>query len=115
MSDPKRQSNGRFGAGNKANPGGRPKEIGHVRELARQHTEDAIRTLVEVMHDPEEKGPARVAAAQALLDRGYGRPPQSLEHSVGGDAQALDLRVRFVKPEAGEAAAEEKPEPEPGA
>jgi len=61
------------------NPGGRPKEVGHVRELARQHTETAIRTLVEIATDPGQPGRARVAAAEAILDRAWGRPPQALE------------------------------------
>ncbi len=78
------------------NPGGRPKEVGHVRELARMHTEDAVTTLVEIMNDASEKGAARVAAAQALLDRGYGKPTQAIEHS-GADGVPLDLEVRFVK------------------
>lgn len=61
------------------NPGGRPREVGHVRELARQHTEEAIRTLVEIATDPSQPGRARVAAAEAILDRAWGRPPQALE------------------------------------
>jgi hypothetical protein len=34
--------------GQSGNKAGRPKEVGHVRELARQHTEEAIETLVAV-------------------------------------------------------------------
>src|SRR5690606_40472321 len=59
------------------NPGGRPREVGHVRELARQHTEEAIQALVAVMRDPDQPGRARVAAAEAPLDRGWGGPPQA--------------------------------------
>ena len=67
--------------GRSGNPGGRPKEIGHVRELARQHTDDAIQTLVEVMNNAQENSRARVAAAEALLDRGWGRPDSSVNVS----------------------------------
>ncbi len=77
---------------------GRKPEVAHVRKLAQQYTEDAIKTLVEIMHDVGEKGPARVAAAQALLDRGHGKPSQPMEHS-GADGEALGLVVQFVKPE----------------
>lgn len=69
-----------------------------MRELARQHTEDAIRTLVEIMLDAEEKGSARVTAAQALLDRGYGKPAQALEHSGLDGAQIPGIVVQFVTP-----------------
>ena len=55
------------------NPGGRPKVITEVRDLARQHTRKAVQTLVTVMQSAESDS-ARVAAANALLDRGFGKP-----------------------------------------
>lgn len=61
------------------NPGGRPKEVAHVKELARKWTTEAIETLAAIMQDKKEKGSARVAAANALLDRGYGRAPAVIE------------------------------------
>ena len=45
---------------------------GHVRELAREHSEEAIETLVDLMRHAKSDA-ARGAAAQALLDRGYGK------------------------------------------
>jgi hypothetical protein len=63
-----------FAKGVSPNPGGRPKEVGHIRELARQHTAVAIETLVNVMKNAKAPPAARVAASNALLDRGYGRP-----------------------------------------
>ena len=50
-----------------------------MRELARLHDEDAINTLAEIMQDPNKPARARVAAADAILDRGWGRPPQAME------------------------------------
>ena len=64
---------GRFQPGISGNPGGRPKEVGHVRELAREHTEEAIRTLAAIMQDGKEPAAARVRAAECLLDRGWGK------------------------------------------
>jgi hypothetical protein len=66
-------ASGRFQPGVSGNPGGRPKELGHVRDLAREHTDEAIRTLASIMRDDKEPAPARVRAAEALLDRGWGR------------------------------------------
>jgi hypothetical protein len=48
--------------------------VGHVRELAREHTELAVGTLISVMKNTKSPPAARVAAATAVLDRGYGRP-----------------------------------------
>ena len=70
---------GSWQPGQSGNPGGRPKEVGHVRDLARQHTEAAIETLAAIMNDADEKAPARVAAAEALLARGWGKSIQTME------------------------------------
>ena len=79
MSGPNR---GQFRKGQSGNAGGRPKEVGHVRELAKQHTEEAIKTLVAIMRDEEEPGRSRAAAAEALLNRGWGAPTQHVEMDV---------------------------------
>ena len=50
-----------------------------MQALARDHTAAAIQTLAECLRDPRHK----VAAAVALLDRGWGRPQQV----VTGDAE----------------------------
>ncbi len=42
-------------------------------------TEKAIETLAEIMTDPKVRSSARVAAANALLDRGHGRAPQTVK------------------------------------
>jgi hypothetical protein len=61
------------------NPGGRPKSVGHVQELARELTATAIETLTEIMTNPKCTDAARVSAANALLDRGHGKPLQQSE------------------------------------
>ena len=67
--------------GQSGNPGGRPKGFAVMRDLARQKTETAIATLASVMNGKNTPPNARVAAAVALLDRGWGRPPSMLEVS----------------------------------
>lgn len=85
----RRGPDGRFRKGVSGNPGGRPKEVGYVRDLARQHTEEAIKTLVAIMQDPTQPGRVRVAAAEAILDRGWGRPTQP----IGGDDTMEPIRL----------------------
>jgi hypothetical protein len=49
-----------------------------LREAARQFTDDALETLAAICSDGQSEA-ARVSAASALLDRGYGKPTQQLE------------------------------------
>jgi len=64
----------KFQKGQSGNPGGRPKVVGVIREQAREHTAEALQTLARIMKDEKAPHAARVATANSLLDRGYGRP-----------------------------------------
>jgi hypothetical protein len=52
-----------------------------IRSLARGHTATAINVLAGIMNQPDAAPAARVSAAQALLDRGWGKPVQALTHT----------------------------------
>lgn len=80
---------GRFVKGQSGNPGGRPKTELAVRELARAHTEVAIKTLVKALKAKTES--VRVSAAEALLSRGWGKPPQP----VGGSDDLPPIKTTF--------------------
>lgn len=84
---------GQWKPGQSGNPGGRPKEVAEVREAARQHTPEAIRTLVTLMRKGKPDR-ARAAAAEALLDQAWGRPMQPQELSGPGGVP-LDLLRRM--------------------
>lgn len=83
----------RWRPGESGNPGGRPKELGDLREIARKHTPEAIETLVSVMHNARATDQARVHAATALLDRGWGRPAQTINATI--DANNVDIDARL--------------------
>ena len=92
------------------NPGGRAKIVGDLRDLAREHTEAALATLVAIMGDETAPSAARVAAAGHVLDRGYGKPAAAVDarievaHSVADTAaqvlMALTRRARERQAEA---------------
>ena len=86
-----------FQKGRSGNPGGRPKVVAEVKELARAHTREAIETLVSIMSNPKAAPAARVSAANALLDRGYGKPPQ---HITGEGGPSFVVRLPDVAPNA---------------
>jgi hypothetical protein len=52
-----------------------------LRDLAREYTEDAIAALADVMGDKNTSPDARIRAAEALLNRGWGKPPASVDVS----------------------------------
>src|SRR5947207_1890360 len=73
----KRGPQGQWLPGSSPNPGGRPKIIVDIRDLAREHTETAINALVHIAARAKQES-ARLAAASALLDRGWSKPTQPL-------------------------------------
>ncbi len=70
-----------------------PKTITEIRSLARAQTRTALNVLVGVMRN---KGatPARVFAANAILDLGWGKATQPLQN---GDEGALELIHRIER------------------
>lgn len=66
--------------------------------LARTHTSTAISVLAEIMQNGENPAAARVAAANSLLDRGWGRTTQRVELSTPLDRMGdEDLQARIQK------------------
>jgi hypothetical protein len=79
-----RTGNGRFQKGVSGNPGGRPKieNAAEMREALQLLAPRAIEVLGEIMDSEESAPSARLAAAQAILDRCYGKPTQAIDQSV---------------------------------
>lgn len=55
------------------------RSLTEIKSLARDHTSTAINVLVLLMRDPETPAIARIAAANAILDRGWGKPVQPID------------------------------------
>jgi hypothetical protein len=90
----------KFKKGKSGNPGGRPGGIGELRDLARKHAPDVVRELARLALKAKSES-TRVAAIRELLDRGFGKPVQALEHGLSPeieDAEDLSIEITFVEP-----------------
>ena len=65
----------------------------NLSELAREYTQDSLMTLVDVMQSSQSDS-ARIAAATAILDRGYGRPTKTTSFEV--KAPFVPARIQLV-------------------
>jgi hypothetical protein len=80
-----------FKPGQSGNPSGKPKALQDVIALARSHTPVAIGRLARIVHDDEAPPAVQVTAAIALLDRGWGRPTQTIEATTNSNSLHLHL------------------------
>jgi CRP-like cAMP-binding protein len=69
-----------------------------IADLARKHGPKAIEIVARLMtHDKDSK--VRLAAAVALLDRGFGRPKQEIETTANGTIELHLVAARIVSGE----------------
>ena len=78
-----------------------PKVPTEIRSLARSHSRTAIKTLANIMINRKAPAAAQVTAAGMLLDRGWGKPDQTITADVSGvflDVLRELNRVRLAAP-----------------
>ena len=87
-----------FEPGKSGNPGGRPKGSSELTLAAREHTAAALAVLVDAMSDEVARN--RITAAQAVLDRAWGKPAQAVDLGSDPDRPLLlqEIVRRIVDP-----------------
>lgn len=79
-----------FVKGKSGNPGGKPKELASVTELARKYAPEAMKTLLHVATKGKSEA-ARVQASAQLLDRGFGKPPSFSTSDNAAFRKAIEM------------------------
>lgn len=74
------------------------KATADLKGLAREYTQEALDGLVRVLRS-SESDQARVAAANSILDRGYGKASQVLSGDEDGGPIKTITRIELVAPE----------------
>ena len=92
---------GRFKSGHCGNAGGRPRDEHKVAELARSFTKEALETLVDLMRNGKDER-VKGTAAQALLDRGWGKPRVEVVTNEQPDSYVEALQAVSARLDAGE-------------
>ena len=73
-----------------------PRTITEIRSLARSHTRTALNVLVGVMRSKDATAAAKVSAANAILDRGWGKAPQAIQNGEDGALQLIHRIERVI-------------------
>jgi len=89
----------REGAGRK--PGVVSEAKRELSDMAKDHADNALFVLAQIMANEAEPAAARVSAANAILDRGYGKPPQAITGpGPNGEHVITQITRQIVDPKA---------------
>jgi hypothetical protein len=76
---------------------GQRKSVIEIASLARAHTETVIKVLAGIVTREDVSPTARIAAGQALLDRGWGKPTQSVK--LNDERRSWEIVNEIIDPE----------------
>ena len=74
----------------------KPRRPTDIRSLARTHAGSAIEMLASIMRSSDATPAARVSAANAILDRGFGKVAQPVENGEDGVLELIHRIERII-------------------
>ena len=77
-------------------PRSRARTPADIRALARGHTRTALKVLVGIMRSDDATPAVRLSAANALLDRGWGKAAQPIEGGEDGAVETIHRVERII-------------------
>ena len=92
---PLQRGNPNWTKGKSGNPGGRPKAIVELKKLCQEATPKAIRKVIRLINSEDER--VALAAAQTVIERGYGKPTQHVEATVNFFDRLSDVERRTLE------------------
>ena len=82
-------------------------------EAARQYDQEALRVIASVFMDEKQPAALRLAAANDLLDRAYGRPPVAIDATTREmSLKKIIHEVRWMPPDPNDRSNVIEPEPD---
>lgn len=70
-------------------------QIAIISDMAKMHSDEALAALVEIATNKRASEGARVSAANAILDRAWGKPVQGV-HLSGAEGGAISVITRRI-------------------
>jgi len=99
-----------FKKGCRGNPGGKPKNlpavearkiVADIKAAAREYTAEALEKVVAIMRSPKSPPASALGAATQILDRGWGKSREAVDHTVRTTLEELvyeSYRLRDKSP-----------------
>jgi hypothetical protein len=82
-------------------------------EAARQYDKEALQVMASILMDEKQPASLRLAAANNLLDRAYGRPPVAIDATTRETSlKKIIHEVRWLPPDPNDRSAYIEPEPD---
>ena len=82
-------------------------------EAARQYDKKALQVMASILMDENQPASLRLAAANDLLDRAYGRPPVAIDATTRETSlKRIIHEVRWLPPDPNDRSAVTIPEPD---